>query len=222
MSEPPDDESTGLPKRNLPVPTRARAGEETGGASGTTPASPPPERRRGGAMRKVAWVGGAAVVLAIVIVILIFTIGKGDGTKPMANPLEVRELVARFDCTSSNPGTPSNVKVTAGQEVVKLGSGGCAVVGPAIAKVDRATKVEAKNNDNGCTVTVQSTAKYGGIVDRASVVSNGFARALVGGGYVLDLRARLYPPAKDEKLSIIFESDSQAACTTVANKLRRV
>jgi hypothetical protein len=172
-------------------------------------------------MRRLLAILIAVVVLAIVVVILVFTLGGGDGTKQTANPLEVRQLVATFDCTSSNPGTPSDVKVTAGQSVVRLGRGGCAVVGPVIDKVDRATKVESAKTDAGCTVTFESTSKYGEIVDKASVVNNGYARALVAGGYVLDLRARLYSPAKAEKLSVTFSATDQLACDKVAAALKR-
>ena len=48
---------------------------------------------------------------------------------------------SRRSSAPQQPGTPSSVKVTAGQEVVQLGRGGCAVVGKPIASVDRATKV---------------------------------------------------------------------------------
>lgn len=213
MSEPPED----LPERSstgeLPAPTRA--GEP---ASAAAPPEPGPVRR---GARKVLLIAAAVVVLAIVIGTLVLTLGRGDGTKPTANPLEVRQLVATFACTSNNPGAPSALKVTAGQEVVRLGRGGCAVVGPVIDKVERATKVTSAKTSSGCTVTFESTSKYGGIVDKASVVNNGFARALVGGGYVLDLRARLYPPDKPVKLSVTFSANDQPACDKVANALRR-
>ena len=63
--------------------------------------------------------------------------------------------------------------------------------------------------------------RYGGIVDKASVVNNGYARALVAGGYVLDLRARLYPPTKDAKLTVVFSASNQQACTKVVNALKK-
>ncbi len=218
MSDNPPDE--------LPPPTRAGddPGSNTGADAGsdatgaTLPAGRPGPKRN----RRFLILGGLAVVVVIAVAIVIFIATKGDGTKATANPLEVRQLVATFNCTSNNPGAPSDVKVTAGQEVVRVGRGGCAVVGPVIAKVDRATKVESKNTDGGCTMTFTSTSKYGEIVDKASVVTNGYARALVGGGYVLELRARLYPPAKPTKLTVTFESNQSGACTNVANALRRV
>lgn len=219
MSQSPDEVPTGLRKSELPATTGAAGDAGAEGDGRTRPATRPPRGRSAG-MRKVLLVAGGVVVLAIAVVVLVLVLGGGDNTKPLANPIEVRQLVARFACTASNPGTPSDVKVTAGQEVVRLPSGGCAVVGPPLAKVDRATKVETKNNANGCTVTIESTSKYGEIVDQKSVVDNGYARALVGGGYVLDLRARLYPPAKPEKLTVVFSSDSQSTCTAVANALR--
>jgi hypothetical protein len=204
------DTSAGASGRNLPPPSRASSSTDAAGS-----ARPP---RRG---RKILIIGAGVVVVALVIGILVLTLGGGDGTKATANPLEVRQLVATFGCTSSNPGTPSDVKVTAGQEVVRLGRGGCAVVGPVIDKVDRATKISTMKTDNGCTVTFQSTSKYGAIVNRASVVNNGYARALVGGGYLLDLRAILYPPTSSSKLSVVFSASDQSACDTVANALRR-
>ena len=53
------------------------------------------------------------------------------------------------------------------------------------------------------------------------MANNGNARALVGGGYVLDLRALLYPPGKSAKLNVVFQANNQGACDTVANALRR-
>ncbi len=149
MSDNPPDE--------LPPPTRAGddPGSNTGADAGsdatgaTLPAGRPGPKRN----RRFLILGGLAVVVVIAVAIVIFIATKGDGTKATANPLEVRQLVATFNCTSNNPGAPSDVKVTAGQEVVRVGRGGCAVVGPVIAKVDRATKVESKNTDGGCTMT---------------------------------------------------------------------
>jgi hypothetical protein len=210
VSQPPDDTSPAASAPDddtLPSPTPSRAA----GLGG-------PMKLR---MRRILTIAGALVVLVIVVIVLFLTLGGGDGTKETASPLEVRQLVATFDCSSTNPGTPSDVKVTAGQEVVRLGRGGCAVVGPVIDKIDRATKVSSAKTDSGCTVTFESTSKYGEIVDKASVVTNGFARALVGGGYVLDLRARLYPPAKAEKLNVVFSATDQLACDKVAQSLAR-
>ncbi len=229
MSEPPpnlskDSGNSYDAGTDLPAPTRAPGTEpETttpAGASGSTGA---PAGRRSGrrGARKVLFITGGIVALAVVIFILVLALGGGDGTKQTANPLEVRQLVATFNCTPSNPGTPSAIKVTAGQEVVQLGRGGCAVVGPVIDSIDRATKVSTSGTSDGCTVTFESTAKYGGIVDRASVVNNGYARALVAGGYILDLRARLYAPTKDAKLSVTFNASNQQACTKVADALKR-
>ena len=200
----------------LPAPTRAEAAT----SESTLPAATPRGSSVKQGARKVLFIAGGVVVLAIVIFILVLTLGGGDGTKQMANPLEVRQLVATFDCTANNPGAPSAIRVTAGQEVVQLGRGGCAVVGPVIDKVDRAKKVKSAGTDNGCTVTIESSAKYGGIVDKASVVNNGYARALVAGGYILDLRARLYAPTKDSSLSVTFSATNQSACTKVADALK--
>ncbi len=208
MSQPPDDTPAPSTSRdNLPVLAPSRAGAPGGGL-----------KLR---MRRLVMIGVAVLVVVIVAIILVLTLGGGDGTKQTASPLEVRQLVATFDCTSTNPGTPSDVKVTAGQEVVKLGRGGCAVVGPVIDRIDRASKVTSAKNDAGCTVTFESTSKYGEIVDKASVVNNGYARALVAGGYVLDLRARLYPPAAPAKLSVVFSATDQLACDKVAEALAR-
>jgi hypothetical protein len=223
-----DSGSTEEHTSELPAPTRAPGDQADtrpeatvpGGAAGGT--GTPPARRsfRQGA-RRALFIAGGVVVLIVVVVILVLTLGGGDGTKQTANPLQVRQLVATFNCTATNPGTPSAIRVTAGQEVVQLGRGGCAVVGPVIDSIDRATKVTTTGNSDGCTVTFQSTAKYGGIVDRASVVNNGYARALVAGGYILDLRARLYAPTQDEKLSVVFNASNQQACTKVADALKR-
>jgi hypothetical protein len=197
------------------------AGSPGGGTGGGTAKQRAPMRRPRG-NRRLAYIAGAVVVAILAIVILVIALGGGDGTKAMANPIEVRQLVATFQC---NPNSPSSIKVTAGQEIVQLGRGGCAVVGPVLengtAKVDRATKIVSKSAGSGCTVTIQSTAKYGAIVDKASVVDNGYARALVGGGYVLELRALLYTPAKSVKLSVVFQANDQGACDKVANALRR-
>ncbi len=189
-------------------------------AKGGTAMQPAPLKLRRG-NRRLAFIAGALAVAIIAVVVVIVAVGGGDGTKPTANPLEVRQLVATFHCTASDPGVPSSLRVTAGQEVVKLGRGGCAVVGPVVARVDRATKVVSAKSGSGCTVTFQSTSKYGEIVDKASVVDNGYARALVGGGYVLELRALLYPPATSAKLNVVFTANDQGACDKVANALRR-
>ena len=218
VTEPPEGMSAEPPGRDLPPPTRAQTRPEL--TKGDTATQPAPRRRPRG-NRRLAIIAGAVVVVVIAVVILVLAVSGGDGTKQTANPLEVRQLVATFQCTSSNPGAPSSLKVTAGQEVVQLGRGGCAVVGPVIDKVDRATKVVTGKAGSGCTVTFQSTAKYGEIVDKASVVNNGYARALVGGGYVLELRALLYPPAKSAKLNVVFSANDQGACDKVANALRK-
>ncbi len=218
VSEPPEGMSAEPPTSELPPPTRAQTHPElTKGDTATQPA--PRKRPRGN--RRLAVIAGAVVIVIIAIVVVVVAVGGGDGTKQTANPLEVRQLVATFQCTSNNPGAPSSLRVTAGQEVVQLGRGGCAVVGPVIDSVDRATKVVSAKAGSGCTVTFQSSAKYGAIVDKASVVNNGYARALVGGGYVLELRAELYPPAKSAKLNVVFSANDQGACDKVANALRK-
>jgi hypothetical protein len=222
VSEPPESPHDAGAESSLPPPTRA---------PGTTPSVTPSESAsttpiaRGGSgaarRRRLITIVAAVVVLAIAVSIAVIIFSSGDGTKAIANPLEVRQLVATFDCTSSDPSTPSSVKVTAGQEVVRTGHGGCAVVGPVLGKVDRATKVSTAAVTGGCTVTFQSTSKYGEIVDKASVVNNGYARALVGGGYLLDLRAQLYPPAKPVKLTVVFNATDQTACDKVNTALRK-
>jgi hypothetical protein len=216
VSEPPEGMSADFPSSELPAPTRA---ESTKGGTATQPAPTPRGSRRGN--RRLAILIGAVAAAIVVVVILVLAVGGGDGTKQMAGPLEVRQLVATFQCTPKNPGAPTSLHVTAGQEVVQLGRGGCAVVGKPLASIDRATKVVSAKAGSGCTVTIQSTAKYGAIIDAASVATDGNARALVGGGYVLDLRALLYPPAKATKLNVVFQSNNQGACDTVANALRR-
>lgn len=235
MSEPPEGMSADFPndspaptrpelRKGGPAPTRAPGDTGPQRAAGATAQQRAPVRR-GRGNRRLAFIAGAVVVVIIAVVILVLALGGGDGTKPMANPIEVRQLVATFQCTPSNPGTPSGLRVTAGQEVVLTGRGDCAVVGPiqsnGTAKVDRATKVVSGKSGSNCTVTIQSTAKYGAIVDKASVADNGFARALVGGGYVLELRALLSTPAKSAKLNVVFQSNDQGACDKVANALRR-
>jgi hypothetical protein len=202
VSEPPEGMSAEPPASDLPPPTRA---ELTKGDTATQPAP----RRRPRGNRRLALIAGAVSVVVIAVVILVVAVGGGDGTKQTANPLEVRQLVATFQCTSNNPGAPSSLRVTAGQEVVQLGRGGCAVVGPVIDSVDRATKVVSAKAGSGCTVTFQSTSKYGEIVDKASVVNNGYARALVG------------PPSKSAKLNVVFTANDQGACDKVANALRK-
>jgi hypothetical protein len=223
VSEPPEIPYDDTASSDLPAPTRA-AGTSPSVAPTDAPtqsAAPAPRKTAADRRRRLMVIVAAVVVLAVVIGIAVITLGGGDGTKATANPLEVRQLVATFDCTADNPGAPSSVKVTAGQEVVRTGHGGCAVVGPVLGKVDRATKITSADVKGGCTVTFKSTSKYGEIVDKASVVTNGYARALVGGGYVLDLRARLYPPAKPAALTVVFNATDQTACDKVSSALRR-
>ena len=161
--------------------------------------------------------GWCIVVIAVVYPHRLPSAG-GDGTKATANPLEVRQLVATFQCTSSNPGAPSAVKVTAGQEVVQLGQRRLRGRRQGDRQRRAATKVTEAKAGSDCTVTFQSTSKYGAIVDKASVANNGYARALVGGGYILDLRALLYPPAKSAKLNVVFTATNQGACDKVAQR----
>ncbi|HEX4018390.1 MAG TPA: hypothetical protein VHX15_16760 [Frankiaceae bacterium] len=220
MSEPPEGMSAEPAGSDLPPPTRAEPRPAlTKGETLTQPGPAPRRRPRGN--RRLALIAGALVAVIIVIVILVIAVSGGDGTKQMANPLEVRQLVATFQCTPKNPGAPSSLKVTAGQEVVQLGRGGCAVVGKQLASINRATKIISAKSGSNCTVTIQSSSKYGAMIDDASVATDGNARALVGGGYVLDLRALLYPPAKPQKLNVVFQSNSQGACDQVANALRK-
>lgn len=229
MSEPPEGMSAEVPnesptrpqlRKDGPPPSRAAdAGPGRPAGGGTAPARGPVRRGRGN--RRLAFIAGGVVVVILAIVVAVLALGGGDGTKQMANPLEVRLLIATFQCTPKNPGAPSSLHVTAGQEVVQLGRGGCAVVGKSLASVNRATKITSAKAGSGCSVTIQSTSKYAAIIDGASVATDGNARALVGGGYVLDLRALLYPPAKSAKLNVVFQSNNQGACDTVANALRR-
>jgi hypothetical protein len=226
VSEPPEGMSAEVPNESPTRPQLSKGAATPSRAADAGPGRPaggaaPPARapaRRGRGNRRLAFIAGGVVVVIIAIVVAVLALGGGDGTKQMANPLEVRQLVATYQCT---PGSSSSVKVTAGQEIVQLGRGGCAIVGKQLAKVDRATKIVSKSSGSGCTVTIESTAKYGAIVDKASVATDGNARALVGGGYILDLRALLYPPGKSAKLNVVFQASNPGACDTVANALRR-
>jgi hypothetical protein len=159
------------------------------------------------------------LVLAGVVVGVVLVLTRGDGTKPTANPLEVRRLVATFGCTPANPTTPENLRLTPGQEVVRVPYVGCAVVGEVVGRVDRLQKVE-RSSGNPCTVTLSAPAEYGRIVDAASDVADGQVRVLVAGGQVLDVRAVLgYPGRPSGPLSVVFRSPDPADCTTVATAL---
>jgi hypothetical protein len=166
------------------------------------------------------------LVLAVVVLVLagigvglVLFLTRGDGTKATANPLEVRRLVATFGCTPANPTTPENLRLTPGQEVVRVPYVGCAVVGEVVGRVDRLEKVETKTG-TPCTVTLSAPEEYGRAVDAAANVSDGQARVLVAGGQVLDVRAvLLYPGRPSGPLSVVFRSPDPADCTTVATAL---
>jgi hypothetical protein len=200
--------------------------------SDTPPTSPPPNERvaeptkvpsapRGPGRRRSIAIGVLlVVVLAAVVVGVVLFLNRGDGTKRTANPIEVRRLVATFACTPDNPTTPENLRLTAGQEVVKVPRAGCAVVGEVVGRVDRLQKVESKTSGGTCTVTLSAPAEYGRIVDQASSVSDGQARALVAGGWLLDVRAVIdYPGRPSDPLNVTFSAPDPAACTAVSDAL---
>lgn len=162
----------------------------------------------------------ALLVLAAVIVGIVLFLQRGDGTKRTANALEVRRLVATFACTPANPTTPENLRLTAGQEVVQVPRVGCAVVGEVVGRVDRLEKVESGNANGECTVTLSAPEEYGRIVDASSNVSDGQARALVAGGWLLDVRAVLdYPGRESAPLNLTFRSADPVACAQVTAAL---
>jgi hypothetical protein len=201
-------------------PTSRSTGSASGSGAGT--AAPPPGDAAAGRsrLRKVLLVVLVVLVLGAIGVGLVLFLGRGDGTKQTANPLEVRRLIATFDCTPDRPGTPENLRLTAGQEVVKVPNAGCAVVGEVVGRVDRLDKVDSASNKGGCTVTLDAPKEYGGIVDVASNVSDGQARALVAGGWLLDVRAVIdYPGRPSSPLHVVFSAPDPAACAQVATAL---
>ncbi len=162
----------------------------------------------------------AVVVIAAVAVGAFLILNRGDGTERTATPLEVRRLVATFPCTPDRPGTPENLRLTAGQEVVRVPRAGCAVVGEVLGRVDRLSKVKNSGGSPDCTVTIDAPTEYGRIVDAASNVSDGQTRALVAGGWLLDVRAVIdYPGRPSEPLHIVFSAPDAAACDAVARAL---
>lgn len=190
--------------------------------SETAPQTAPqtaPGPRPGRARRIVIGVVALLVVAAVVVGVVLF-LQRGDGTKRTANALEVRRLVATFACTPANPTTPENLRLTAGQEVVQVPWVGCAVVGEVVGRVDRLEKVESAEADGECTVTLGAPEEYGRIVDASSNVSDGQARALVAGGWLLDVRAVLdYPGRASTPLEVTFRSADRVACTQVTAAL---
>jgi hypothetical protein len=171
-------------------------------------------------LRKVLTAVIAVVVLIAIGIGVVLFLSRGDGTKATANPLEVRRLVATFACTPANPTTPENLRLTAGQEVVKVPRAGCAVVGEVVGRVDRLEKIETSTKDGTCTVTLSAPVEYGRAVDVASNVSDGQARALVAGGWLLDVRAVIdYPGRPSSALAVTFSSPDPAACTDVTSAL---
>lgn len=180
--------------------------------------NPPPPRP--GRLRRILIGLLALVVVAAVVVGVVLFLQRGDGTKRTANALEVRRLVATFACTPADPTTPENLRLTAGQEVVQVPRVGCAVVGEVVGRVDRLEKVESSTADGECTVTITAPEEYGRVVDAASNVSDGQARALVAGGWLLDVRAVLdYPGRVSAPLAVSFRSGDPVACTQVTTAL---
>src|SRR4051794_16937212 len=211
-SEPP----IAPPGSNVPLAKSAPTGSAAG-APTPPPADAPARRSR---VRRVFVTVVVLVLLAGLGIGLVLFLSRGDGTKRTANPLEVRRLVATFACTPDNPSTPENLRLTAGQEVVKVPRAGCAVVGEVVGRVDRLQKVKTKTGNGDCTVTLDAPAEYGHIVDAASNVSDGQARALVAGGYLLDASAVIdYPGRSSSPLHVVFTSPDPAACTAVSTAL---
>jgi hypothetical protein len=188
------------------------------GAGATAAATAPTPRAA--RLRRVLLVVVALVVLVGIGIGVVLFLSRGDGTKRTANPLEVRRLIATFACTPDNPSTPEKLRLTAGQEVVKVPRAGCAVVGDVVGTVDRLDKIDTKTGSGDCTVTIDAPAVYGGAVDAASNVTDGQARALVAGGYLLDVRAVIdYPGRAAQPLHVVFTAPDVAACTAVSNAL---
>ncbi|HSP38394.1 MAG TPA: hypothetical protein VLR26_11635 [Frankiaceae bacterium] len=208
------------PGSNPPVEKPLAAAGGGSGRSGAG-ASPPGDAATGRSrLRNVLLVVLGLVVLGAIGVGLVLFLGRGDGTKQAANPLEVRRLVATFACTPDRPGTPENLRLTAGQEVVKVPNAGCAVVGEVVGRVDRLGKVKSATGKGTCTVTVDAPVEYGRIVDAAANVSDGQARALVAGGWLLDVRAVIdYPGRPSSPLHVVFAAPDPAACTQVSAAL---
>jgi hypothetical protein len=180
-------------------------------------ASEPSPRSR---VRTVLVALAALVLLGGIGIGIVLLLSRGDGTKRVANPLEVRRLVATFACTPDQPGTPENLRLTAGQEVVRIPRAGCAVVGEVVGRVDRLEKVQNKSGSGDCTVTIDAPVEYGRLVDAASNVSDGQARAIVAGGWLLDVRAVIdYPGRPSSPLHVVFTAPDPAACTQVSTAL---
>lgn len=204
------------PPPTSPPPTSQPPNQPgTGATAAPSPVPPKPNRTR----RILIGVVAVVVVAAVAVGVVVF-LNRGDGTKRTANPIEVRRLVATFACTPTNPTTPENLRLTAGQEVVKVPRAGCAVVGEVVGRVDRLEKIETKNSSGSCTVTLQAPKDYGRAVDVASNVSDGQARALVAGGWLLDARAVIdYPGRPSSGLTVTFSSPEPTACTDVSTAL---
>jgi hypothetical protein len=202
-------------------PPIAPPGSDVPLSKAPAPPEPPPAaapaRSRG---RRLLITVVVLVVLIAVGIAVVLILSRGDGTKKTANPLEVRRLVATFACTPDNPATPENLRLTAGQEVVKVPRAGCAVVGEVVGRVDRLQKVQSKTGKGDCSVTLDAPTEYGQMVDAASNVSDGQARALVAGGYLLDVRAVIdYPGRASSPLHVVFSAPDPAACTAVSTAL---
>src|SRR3954447_3096604 len=215
MSESPPPSTPGA----KPAPATSGPGREGASSAVPPPTVPPPSesRRRGRLLLTTVVV---VLVLAAIGIVTVILLHRGDGTKRTATPLEVRRLVAIYPCTPDRPGTPENLQLTAGQEVVRVPRAGCAVVGEVVGRVDRLEKVKNSSGSPDCTVTLDAPTEYGRAVDAASNVSDGQTRALVAGGWLLDVRAVLdYPGRPSDPLHVAFSAPDPGACNAVAGAL---
>jgi hypothetical protein len=205
---------------NTSPPTSPPPRESASGPTPPNPTTPPPAPAKPNRTRRILIAVVVVVVLAAVAVGVVLFLNRGDGTKRTANPIEVRRLVATFACTPANPTTPENLRLTAGQEVVKVPYAGCAVVGEVVGRVDRLEKVKTSSGNGECTVTLTAPENYGRVVDAESNVSDGQARALVAGGWLLDVRAVIdYPGRPSSALTVVFRSPDPVGCTDVTTAL---
>jgi hypothetical protein len=197
----------------------ADSGEVPPTATVAPPAEPPAPKQ--GRTRAVVIVVLVVLVLVAAGVVTVLLLNRGDGTSRTAGPLEVRRLIATFPCTPDRPGTPENLRLTAGQEVVQVPRAGCAVVGDVVGSIDHLSKVESKKGTPECTVTIDAPREYGQIVDNAANVSDGQVRALVAGGWLIDVRAVIsYAGRPSQPLHVVFTAPDQAACDAVAGALK--
>src|SRR3954463_15630736 len=212
-SPPPGEQSTDPPPVAPPGATPPAATPSTDGATTGTAAQPEQPTKPSGRGRRILFGLIAVVVLAAIGAGAFLFLSRGDGTKRTATPLEVRRLIATFPCTADQPGTPENLQLTAGQEVVRVPRVGCAVVGEVVGRVDRLQKVKNSSGSPDCTVALDAPTEYGRAVDAASNVSDGQTRALVAGGWLLDVRAVLdYPGRPSDPLHVPFSAPDPGAC----------